>query len=224
MKVDAATGVSDVPPERQRRARRAWRFVSRALLALLAWSLLAWVAAEALIVKSELARADALVILAGSSTYLERTHHAAQLFQQGRAPKIILTNDNVPSGWSKEEERNPLFVERATAELKRLGVPAEKIEIVPGTVSSTYDEAVRLREHASQTNLRSLLIVTSAYQSRRALWTMRRVFREGEVEIGLDAVAPGRQSPRAATWWFYGLGWQMVPGEYLKMVYYWIKY
>jgi uncharacterized SAM-binding protein YcdF (DUF218 family) len=187
--------------------------------------LVAWVAAEALIVKSELAHdADALVVLAGSSTYVERTHAAAQLFQQGRAPVIILTNDNLAGGWSIEKERNPLFVERAADELKRQGVPAEKIEIVPGTVSSTYEEAVRLREYASEKNLRSILIVTSAYQSRRALWTMRRVFRGSGVEIGLDAVAPGQQSPRPALWWLYGLGWQMVPGEYVKMIYYWINY
>ena len=201
-----------------------WRRGRIALLALIIWSLLAWVAAEALIVKSELAHADALVVLAGSSTYVERTHRAAQLFQEGRAPKIILTNDNVPSGWSVEEERNPLFVERAADELKRQGVPAEKIEIVPGIVSSTYDEAVSLREYASEKNLRSILIVTSAYQSRRALWTMRRVFRGSDVLIGLSAVEPGQQAPRAAVWWFSGLGWQMVPGEYLKIVYYWVKY
>lgn len=201
-----------------------WRRGRIALLALLIWSLLAWVAAEALIVKSELAQADALVVLAGSSTYVERTHHAARLFQEGRAPKIILTNDNLPSGWSVEEERNPLFVERAAEELKRLGVPAEKIEVVPGVVSSTYDEAVRLRQYAGAKNLRSILIVTSAYQSRRALWTMRRVFLGSDVRIGIDAVEPGQQAPRSVTWWWSGLGWQMVPGEYLKMAYYWVKY
>lgn len=201
-----------------------WRRGRIALLGLIIWSLLAWVAAEALIVKSELAHADALVVLAGSSTYVERTQRAAQLFQTGRAPKIILTNDNVPSGWSAEEERNPLFVERAADELKRQGVPAEKIEIVPGVVSSTYDEAVRLREYAGAKSLRSILIVTSAYQSRRALWTMRRVFRGSDVQLGVHAVEPGQQAPRSATWWWSGLGWQMVPGEYLKMAYYWVKY
>lgn len=201
-----------------------WRRGRIALLALLIWSLLAWAAAEALIVKSELAQADALVVLAGSSTYVERTQRAAQLFQEGRAPKIILTNDNVPGGWSVEEERNPLFVELAADELKRQGVPAEKIEIVPGVVSSTYDEAVRLSQYAGAKNLRSILIVTSAYQSRRALWIMRRVFSGSEVVIGITVVEPGQQAPRSATWWWSGLGWQMVPGEYLKMAYYWVKY
>jgi uncharacterized SAM-binding protein YcdF (DUF218 family) len=223
MKVDAIPDVSE-SARQQRQRGRVWRYGRIALLVFVAWILLAWVAAEALIVKSELTHADALVVLAGSSTYIERTQRAAQLFQQGRAPLIILTNDNIPSGWSVKEERNPLFVELAADELKRQGVPAEMIEIVPGTVSSTYDEAVSLQRYTGEKGLRSILIVTSAYQSRRALWTLRRVFRGSNVEIGLDAVEPGQQSPRAGVWWFYGLGWQMVPGEYVKMIYYWINY
>ncbi|HKR02820.1 MAG TPA: YdcF family protein [Pyrinomonadaceae bacterium] len=201
--------------------RHRWRII---LLSLLAWSFLAWAAAEALIVGAELGHADALVVLAGSSTYVERTRRAAELYLAGRAPKIILTNDNLQSGWSAEQERNPLFVERATDELKMRGVPADKIEIVPGTVTSTYTEAVALREYAAGHNLKSLLVVTSAYQSRRALWTLRRVFGGSDVTIGLDAVAPGEQTPRTFSWWWHKSGWELVPGEYLKMIYYRINY
>ena len=213
---------------RQRSESSVFDSVSRwacvALLTLVTGTLIAWVAAEALIVRSDLSQADALAVLAGSSTYLERTHRAAQLFNEGRAPKIILTNDNLQSGWSAEEERNPLFVERAVAELRRLGVPSEKIEVVPGLVVSTYDEAVCLRQHARERGLRSILVVTSAYQSRRALWTLRRVFRGSDVVIGLDPVTPGEQAPTSATWWCYRLGWKLVPGEYAKMIYYRIHY
>src|SRR5688500_7612042 len=201
-------------------SNRVSRWACVALLALVSVILLAKVAAEALIVKVDLAHADALIVLAGSSTYLERTRHAAQLFNEGRAPRIILTNDSLKSGWSIEKERNPLFVERAADELKRRGVPPEKIEIVPGTVSSTRDETLRIREYAAEKNLRSIIVVTSAYQSRRALWTMQRAFRGSGIEIGLDAVNQGQQSPRSATCWCYRLVWHMVPGECLKIVYY----
>jgi uncharacterized SAM-binding protein YcdF (DUF218 family) len=171
-----------------------------------------------------LAHADALVVLSGSSTYRERTRYAAQLFNEGRAPKIILTNDNLQSGWSPAEERNPYFVERAATELRQRGVPADKIEVVPGVVNSTYDEAQALRTFVSERGLKSFLVVTSAYQSRRALWTLRRVFQGSDVMIGLDPVMPGEQSPRTITWWLHGLGWEMVPGEYVKMIYYWIRH
>jgi uncharacterized SAM-binding protein YcdF (DUF218 family) len=200
------------------------RWVGVALLTVAGAILNAWVAADALIVRSDLAHAEALVVLAGSSTYLERTRHAAQLFREGRAALIILTNDNQTSGWSAEAERNPLFIERAIDELKNRGVPIDNIEVVPGRVWNTHDEVMRIREYVGEKKLRSILVVTSAYQSRRALWTLRQVFRGSGIEVGLDAVEPGEQSPGRATWWRSRLGWQLVPGEYLKLVYYGFKY
>ena len=207
--------------KKSRRWRRTLRIVA---LAIIAWSLLAWIAARALITRAELSSADALVVLAGSSTYLERTGWAARLYREGRAPLIILTNDGVRGGWSVAEQRNPLFVELAAEELRREGVAAEKIETIPEVASGTYEEAMRLREYSVARKLRSILVVTSAYHSRRALWTLRRVFEGSGIEIGLEAPAPGIQTPTPATWWWHGMGWQIVPGEYAKMIYYWVKY
>jgi uncharacterized SAM-binding protein YcdF (DUF218 family) len=205
-------------------SKKLFRWCGFVLLTLVTGAFVAWIAAEALIVRANLTHADALVVLGGSSTYRERTSRAAQLFSEGRASRILLTNDNVQSGYSAKEDRNPLFVELAFDELRRQGVPANKIEVVPGTVSSTYDEAVRLRDYAEAKQLRSILIVTSAYQSRRALWTMRRAFRASNIDVGLEPVDPGEQSPQSMIWWRYRLGWQMVPGEYVKIAYYRLKY
>ncbi|HEV7377373.1 MAG TPA: YdcF family protein [Pyrinomonadaceae bacterium] len=204
-----------------RRLRRIGIWV---LIFLLAWSGLAWVAAKALIVESELPQADALVVLSGSSNYRERTRAAAELFMAGRAPKIILTNDNEQGGWSSAEQRNPLFEELEFAELVRAGVPAEKIERLTQTVTSTYDEAVLVREYASTQGLRSIIVVTSPYHSRRALWTWRRVFQESGIEIGLSAAPTGEQSPSPFSWWWHPRGWSMVAGEYPKLIYYWLHY
>lgn len=200
--------------------KRGLRF---ALIAAIAWPLLAWLAAEALIVNAEPTRADALVVLAGSSTFIERTHQAAQLFNEGRAPKIILTNDNQKSGWSAELQTNPLYVQRAASELKSRGVPEERIEIVPATVSSTRDEAARVREYAANSGLHSILVVTSAYQVRRARWTFNQIFAGGGVVVSFSSVPPGDQTPRPLTWWLHRRGWRMVAGEYVKFAYYFIR-
>jgi len=195
-----------------------------ALLTLVTANLIAWIAAKALIVRSDLARADAIVVLAGSATYLERTDWASRLYKEGRAPFIILTNDNVQGGWSVAKQRNPMFVELAAEELRRQGVPAEKIKTISEAVSSTYEEALRLREYAINHDLRSILIVTSSYHSRRARWTLRRVFEGSGIAIGLDAPGPGVQTPAPATWWWHESGWQIIPSEYVKIIYYWMKY
>lgn len=214
----------ETPRLSEHRRKRAARAALRAAACLAALSLFAWGAARALIVRAELDRADAVAVLAGADAYVERTQRAAQLWREGRAPRVLLTNDNLRGGWSEAQQRNPMFVERAAEELRREGVPAGGIEVLPEAVSSTYEEALLLREFAVTHGLRSMLVVTSAYHSRRALWTLRRVFRGSGVEIGLDAPPPGRQSPRPATWWLSADGWRVVALEYPKLVYYWLKY
>ena len=207
-----------------RRARnRVWRRLAVAfLLAALGW-LAAWLGARWLIVSAPLEQADVIVVLSGSSSFVERTDLAAQLYTAGRAKKILLTNDNQQGGWSSAEQRNPFFYERARWELQRGGVPESNIEVIGSPVHSTEDEAIVLRKYAEINGVRSVLIVTSPYHSRRALSTFRRVFADSEITVGL-AVATGAQTPRPATWWLSPRGWQLVPTEYVKMVYYWLRY
>lgn len=204
--------------------QRARRVLLIAAGALAVWSVAAWAAARALVVQAELTQADAIVVLSGSSAYIERARHAARLWHEGRAPLVVLTNDTGLSGWSSAEQRNPLFVERAAAELRRAGVPPERIAILGPPVASTHEEAVALREQAAARGLRSMLVVTSAYHSRRAWRTWERVFAGSGVRLGLDPVAPGEQTPGALTWWLSPGGWRMVAGEYPKLVYYWWQY
>ncbi len=184
------------------------------------WSFLAWSAARLLIVRSEVDHADAIAVLSGSATLAERTGHAAELFKAGHAPTIVLTNDNDRGSWSQTKQRNPFYVESASERLQSLGVSAGKIEIIWQPGSSTHDEALLLREYAETHRLRSLLIVTSPYHSRRALWTFRRVFAGSGVQLGMSPVAIGQQTPAPATWWLHLRGWRMVPAEYVKLVYY----
>jgi uncharacterized SAM-binding protein YcdF (DUF218 family) len=194
------------------------------LLGVIAWALLAWAAGEALIVRAALPKADAIVVLSGSSAYLERTKRAAELFHEGRAPLIVLTDDHTRGGWSNALQRNPYFVERATDELFKAGVPLEKIRVIPGVASSTHDEALILRDYAMAQGLRSLLVVTSAYHSRRALRTLRQAFAGTATTLGLEPVPIGSTTPSTVFWWLRPEGWRTVAGEYVKLGYYWFRY
>ncbi len=199
------------------------RFARRLLLVALllgVWAVVAWGAARFLIVDTPLNRADMIVVLSGSAVYKERTERAAEYYHQGLSDRILLTNDNLRGEWSSAEQRNPFFYERARDNLLRLGVPADRILVLYRPVSGTYDEAEALKEYAVANKLRSLLVVTSAYHSRRALWTLSRVFAGTGIEIGLQSVETGEQTPAPVTWWFHLRGWQMVGGEYVKNVYY----
>jgi uncharacterized SAM-binding protein YcdF (DUF218 family) len=184
----------------------------------------AWVGAELLIVKSELASAEAIVVLSGSATYTERTAWAAKLYREGRAPLIVLTNDRLLSGWDAKALRNPYYYELAARNLQAHGVPAERIQVVSDYAAGTYEESLGVREFASTHSLKRLLVVTSAYHSRRALWSMRRACEGSGIEIGIDSPPPGWQTPPVTTWWLRRRGWSFVAAEYPKLVYYWLNY
>lgn len=194
------------------------------LICILIWPFVAWAAARLLIIEAPLARADAIVVLGGSANYKERARDAARLLQDGRAQRILVTNDNMRGPWSSVEQRNLFFYERALDELRNAGVPDESVEVLITSVSSTHEEAELVKQYAVEHGLHSVLIVTSAYHSRRALWTFSRVFRDTGIEVGLVPVSPGTDSPRPATWWLTVRGWRLVPTEYVKMIYYVVKY
>lgn len=200
------------------------RNISKLILAAIAILIVAAMAAKFLIVTKPLEKADAIVVLSGAATFTERTHHAAEIFKAGRSSKIILTNDSVQSGWSTTQQRNPYYYERAVTELEQSGVPRANIEVLMQQVSDTHQEAELLQRYCGTNQIRSLLVVTSSYHSRRAFSIFSDVFKGSGVEIGIDPVPTGIRTPSPFIWWLYPSGWRMVPGEYLKIIYYNVVY
>jgi len=206
------------------KATRRRRFLIVAALLIVCAPLFAWAAARLLIVRAEVQSPDAIIVLSGSSTYLERASWAAKLYREGRAPLVVLTNDGVISGWDNREDRNPLFYELSMRRMQQEGVPPTQIEVAPGQAGGTYDESLLVREYAVEHRLHRLLIVTSGYHSRRALWSIRRACEGSGIEVGIDSAPTGWQTPSPWLWWSKRKGWKLVAGEYVKMIYYWTKY
>lgn len=220
---DESFAIADNVKQAAKSTRRK-RVLGVLFVLLLLWPPLAWLAAWGLIVRADLPKADAVVVLGGSSTFVERTRYAAEIFRGGRTSRIILTNDGQQGGWSNADKRNPFFVEHALREMEADGVPVGNIDVLPQVVESTYDEAVLLRQYAYDHGLRSMLIVTSAYHSRRAFRTLRAVFDGSGVEIGIASPSTGLQTPPPSTWWLHLSGWRLVAGEYVKLAYYKVRY
>lgn len=197
------------------------------LLLLIIWVCLAPLLAILLIVEKPLEKADAIWILSGSYTYRERNQTAAVAYKKGIANRIILTDDGERSGWSQIEERNIPYVELAKRELIKQGVPDEAIEILPGIVSGgTRFEAEAFAHQVRVEKLEKVLLVTSAYHSRRTLWTFNQsaIKNNLQVEIGMQIAPTGQQTPLPYFWWLSRKGWMNVGEEYVKMAYYWLFY
>lgn len=105
---------------------RSFKIITVLLLLFPAWILLAWLAAERLIVEQPIERAEAILVLGGSAAYIERTQKAVQLFKNNVSPKIFLTNDGTKAGWSKRKQRNLPYVELAERSLIGQGISKEK--------------------------------------------------------------------------------------------------
>lgn len=206
------------------KASRNFKIIAVLLSLFLAWIFLAPFLARGLIVEKPLAKSDVILVLGGSSTFIERTRKAAELYQKGVAPKIFLTDDDERAGWSSEEQRNPKFVELAQKKLIEQGVSPSAIEILEPAVEGTIDEARAFAEKARTENIKSALLVTSAYHTRRARWTFENILSVQNVEIGIQSPPSGIQTPAPSFWWLEAAGWRLVAGEYVKGVYYWANY
>lgn len=129
--------------------------------------LFAWHAARWLNVPDAPAKADVIVVLAGR---YERAMHAADLYRQGLAPRVALS-EAVPDPSAARLEAlgirlaSPLEVQRRILAAK--GVPESAIEVLPGQSLSTADEGEKIAARYGKAGAR-VLAVTSPSHVRRA--------------------------------------------------------
>ena len=203
-----------------------WR--AKAVVAILVigvcWFLTAPHLATWLVVERPLDHADAIVVLSGSFSYTERTKKAAELYRNGVSPRIFITDDGEIAGWDQNARTNLPFVELEKRELIRGGVPAEAIAVLPGKVSGTGEEAQSLAAELNDRPLGSILIVTSAYHTRRALRTFDKILAGKSVELGIEHAPLEYRSPMPDLWWLHRSGWNSVASEYFKSLGYWVYY
>ncbi|MFZ4859895.1 MAG: YdcF family protein [Desulfuromonadaceae bacterium] len=149
------------------------------------------------------------MLLAGH--YSDRAPKAAEIFNKGVAPRILLANDGVRSGWSKNQQRNLYSIERSEGLLVQRGVPREAIIKLPYDKSGTIYDALAVKKYAGEHGLYSIHLVTSDYHAYRAVWVFKRVFGDLPVTIGITPVP----SP------LFSLPSLKEP---FKLVYYWVRY
>jgi uncharacterized SAM-binding protein YcdF (DUF218 family) len=161
-----------------------------------------------LVVQDIHSQSDAIVLLAGS--FEERMPLALSLYRTGRAGQILLTDDGVRRSWSREHQRNLYTTERGINELVKQGVARQSITALPFSRSGTVYDAVAVRDFVVKHNIRSILLVTSDYHTRRSLWIFRKVLQPLPVTIG---IVPSHSSSFSA-----------VALECCKLAYYFIRY
>lgn len=168
-----------------------------------------------LVVSDSLSKVDAIVVMAGG--HKVRLPPVAKLYKEGAAPLILLTNDGIIASWSQKYQRNLYQVEWAKEDLVEMGVSNESIILLDYTASGTIHDALNTLQYVrAHPEIRSLLVVTSDYHTRRTLWTFRHVFKESGLQIGCYPVSgPSEQ------WWRRAYAYYI---EFTKYVCYRLRY
>ena len=167
-----------------------------------------------LVVRDELHPADVIHVISGLD---HRADYGIQLYQEGYGRQIFFTG-----GWCPIIDGN--HAERGKERALQQGVSLEAIAIDGSWVTSTYSEAVKLQAFIadSPVPIRSVIVVSDPYHMRRARWTYRRLLGS---QISLQmAPVPYRLSPFHRGWWTDNESCQDVWSEYLKIVYYYLRY
>jgi len=178
--------------------------------------------AEFLTVNNPPEQADIIYVLSGGLN--NRPFYAARLYQQGLAPRIVI---------SVEEESPPIKMgllptttEVTLAILDELDIPQADIITLDtlGGVTSTFDEAVLLREYIvqHQHQPKRVIIVTTAFHTRRAQWIFNRQLADLPVEISM-AAAP-HETFDETNWWRNENGLITYLNEYIKFAFYLYNY
>lgn len=158
---------------------------------------------------------DALVVLLGRMDH--RPARAAELYRGGLAPLVLL-------GTSADDPARVGIGETGLTRevLIRLGVPPEAIRDLPGVVTSTREESLRIREFARSHRLHRVTVVTTAYHTARARW----IFRQTLSGTGIDVRMAAARAPAydEADWFETDEGLTDYFNEALKTLYYRLVY
>jgi uncharacterized SAM-binding protein YcdF (DUF218 family) len=161
------------------------------------------------------APSDVLVMLLGGSDH--RPAKVVELYREGIAPVVLLGRAEVDPDMELDEAR------ACRNYLIRKGIPEAAVQYLPGeVVTSTYDEALRLRDYARAHKVRRITIVTSTFHTARARWIFRRVLRGEGVDVRA-ASAPRREYDET-NWYRDEIGLVDYFSETIKTVLYRFKY
>lgn len=175
--------------------------------------------AEWLRVQDPVAKADAVFILSGNVVW--RAPLAARLYREDRAPRLLVTGGYYSDYFLVLTGEHLTDAEVVARVLSKLGVPRSAMTLVKGG-TSTYEEALILRKQVDDLGLRSVIVVTSNFQSRRARWIFRKVLRDRSVALSFVEANHAVFTPR--DWWRHEEGLITVSNEYIKLVYYALRY
>ncbi len=167
-----------------------------------------------------LQKVDAIYVLGG--TWALRWLEGADLMRDGYSSRIILSpgtrdlGEEVMMGRGTPIPR-PVDMQRQMI-IDQAGLPPAAIEILPGEVDNTAQEAEAIAPLVFANKWRSLIVITDRSTTRRGGYAMRRALGPN-VKIVMRASRYDLYTPGA--WWSTRPMFRMTFYEFPKLVAYW---
>jgi uncharacterized SAM-binding protein YcdF (DUF218 family) len=174
-------------------------------------------AADVWIVSDPVVPSDAVAVFGGGVA--DRPFAAAAYYRDGLVQKVLISDNRTSP--AAELGAVPSDSDANYRVLRRLGVPDGAIEFFGKGSASTHDEVLALREWAGRAGVRSIIVPTEIFSTRRVRWTLHHVFGH-EFAIIVPALDPPEY--RRDDWWRNAQGLITFQNEVLKYVYYRMAY
>jgi uncharacterized SAM-binding protein YcdF (DUF218 family) len=138
-----------------------------------------------------------------------RPFAAADLYRRGMAKQVLISSvrsssgeqaNNVPlgGGWQVIRCSGPTCDLNRVVLLK-LGVPPASIASFGIDVSNTYEEARALAEWAKTNGIRSIIVPTDFFSTRRVRWILSKQLSSVGVRVEVQALPPREYA--VDNWW-----------------------
>ena len=163
-----------------------------------------------LVHKDSLAKSEAIVVLSGSATG-NRILVAAQLFHKGFGDKLVFSGYQVyPKTFSSTLMKNYAL---------QLGVPEEKIiTSIPDMEVSTRGESIANIELLKKHKIKSFILVTSAYHTRRSKINFENAISHLGYSMKFLVYPAADPLVPVQGWWKLRTGQKGIFIEYLKSI------
>ena len=156
--------------------------------------------------KSECMPADAVVAISGGDT-AARTSEAVRLYKDGWGSKLIFSG-------AAQDKSGPSNAEAMRRQALSAGVPNADI-ITEELSATTKENAENTIDIVAQNEIRSVILVTSAYHQRRANLEFN-ARTKGEVIVRNHSASEDNQWA-GGWWWATPTGWYLAVSELVKI-------
>ena len=175
--------------------------------------------ANFLISEDEPETCEVLFVLGGNSK--DRGQEAARLYQEGFIKKVVCIGENVPTIFEAMGMNDLMESEVTKVAVLRNGVDSAAVELLPkGT--STREEAQEIALYCKEQGIEKAMIVSTRLHTRRVRKVFEQAFEGQSTKLVVVSVSSSQYEEEL--WWQSEEGMIALNNEYMKTLYYFLKY